>query len=414
MNKLKRLTVVFAAALLYSLSLTGCVKTASTESVESSAVEETPAAASSEEESNDESDTEASEESSTLLMLFKPDDWGEPSVIYTLADGSEQTAQMELIDEDSGVYLYVIENVLTADIVFTDGSSSFPESGTYTADEIAFCKDGVFCDSESDADGDGLLDYMEMTLGTDLNSADSDGDGLSDFDEAYVLSTDPALADSDGNGVLDGDEDYDDDGLTNAKEIELGTDPTDDDSDGDGLADGDEVNTYSTDPLSKDTDGDGLSDYNEVNMGTDPTSYDNSFTASAVLELDNITVTVELENASGAQAESLTVESLWRYVLLNEDVPGFVDYAFECETNGDIDSATVTVEFDSALLEDEDFVPCIYSFSFDTQLFTELENQTVEGNTITAQVDELTAFMFLNKTEQDAVWENALYLSEIE
>ncbi|MEK7251556.1 MAG: outer membrane beta-barrel protein [Bacteroidota bacterium] len=89
------------------------------------------------------------------------------------------------------------------------------------------------------------------------------------------------------------DEDDDEDGLTNAREEELGTNPTNPDTDEDGLSDGAEVRKYHTDPLNADsdfdrlkdgeeifkymtdplkadTDGDGFSDGEEVFAGTDP------------------------------------------------------------------------------------------------------------------------------------------------
>jgi outer membrane protein OmpA-like peptidoglycan-associated protein len=70
--------------------------------------------------------------------------------------------------------------------------------------------------------------------------------------------------------------DSDDDGLSDAREGELGTDPYDPDTDDDGLTDGEEVNTYGTDPLNADTDYDGLKDgYDEVRKyRTDPLKRD--------------------------------------------------------------------------------------------------------------------------------------------
>lgn len=65
--------------------------------------------------------------------------------------------------------------------------------------------------------------------------------------------------------------DSDGDGLTDAKEDEIGTDPYNSDTDGDGLSDGEEYLTYKTDPLNKDTDFDGLNDGSEVyKYKTDP------------------------------------------------------------------------------------------------------------------------------------------------
>jgi hypothetical protein len=69
--------------------------------------------------------------------------------------------------------------------------------------------------------------------------------------------------------------DQDGDGLTDAKEAELGTDPNNADSDGDGLADGVEVE-LGTSPTSADTDGDGYTDAEEQAEGTSPTDGDDS------------------------------------------------------------------------------------------------------------------------------------------
>ena len=63
--------------------------------------------------------------------------------------------------------------------------------------------------------------------------------------------------------------DTDNDGLSDAKEIELGTDFLVNDTDGDGVIDGDEVD-LGTDPLDRDTDGDGVIDGDEVDIGRNP------------------------------------------------------------------------------------------------------------------------------------------------
>lgn len=123
-----------------------------------------------------------------------------------------------------------------------------------------------------DSDEDGLPDFVEKQIGTDINNEDTDSDGLTDYQEYYILGTDPLVYDSETEGVSDADADSDDDGLSNIKEFELGTKPFNPDTDNDGLTDGDEVNIYGTDPLKYDTDDDGISDGDEVALGTDPLS----------------------------------------------------------------------------------------------------------------------------------------------
>lgn len=115
-----------------------------------------------------------------------------------------------------------------------------------------------------DSDEDGLPDFIEEQIGTDINNEDTDGDDLTDYQEYYILGTDPLVYDSVTEGVSDADADCDGDGLSNIREFELGTKPFNPDTDNDGLTDGDEVNIYGTDPLKYDTDDDGISDGDEI------------------------------------------------------------------------------------------------------------------------------------------------------
>jgi len=90
------------------------------------------------------------------------------------------------------------------------------------------------------------------------DEGDSDEDGLTDAREAE-LGTDPLLLDSDEDGVGDGDEiDF------------YGTDALAADTDADGLNDGEELLIYGTNPLLADTDGDGASDGEEITAGSAP------------------------------------------------------------------------------------------------------------------------------------------------
>ena len=57
-----------------------------------------------------------------------------------------------------------------------------------------------------DTDQDGLTDAQELQLGTDIDNIDTDNDGLFDRDEVVVYKTDPLNPDTDGDGFIDGTE----------------------------------------------------------------------------------------------------------------------------------------------------------------------------------------------------------------
>jgi hypothetical protein len=109
---------------------------------------------------------------------------------------------------------------------------------------------------------------------------DTDGDGIPDAIEV-ALGYDPLNPDTNGNGILDGDEDLDGDGLSNAWEILFGYDPRLRDSNSDGINDDQDdldndgvINRIEAqrrlNPRSPDTDGDGWDDNGEILDGSDP------------------------------------------------------------------------------------------------------------------------------------------------
>lgn len=88
-------------------------------------------------------------------------------------------------------------------------------------------------DAGIDTDGDGLLDSVEKSLGTDINEIDSDKDGIDDAWEV-VNGLDPL-------NIADAAEDIDGDRLDNLNEFLAGSSPFDADTDLDGFFDGLEV-----------------------------------------------------------------------------------------------------------------------------------------------------------------------------
>ena len=136
----------------------------------------------------------------------------------------------------------------------------------------------TFVRSTADSDGDGLPDYMEThgimdnlghTYVTNATNSDTDYDGLNDSIEVGLLQTN-------ANGYIQYSfnvtsdptkQDGDNDGISDADELDIGTNPLNSDTDGDGIPDGRELLKYFTDPSNADTDGDGYTDAYEIYNG---------------------------------------------------------------------------------------------------------------------------------------------------
>jgi hypothetical protein len=122
---------------------------------------------------------------------------------------------------------------------------------------------------DADDDEDGLTNAAELEAGTDPSLADTDEDGLTDGEETADTGTSPLSADTDSDGVLDGDE------------VAQGTDPLD----GLAAAPAEETPAIGEPPAAEpapadaitapgDSDGDGLEDAIEIELGTDPADLD--------------------------------------------------------------------------------------------------------------------------------------------
>ncbi|MDA8864188.1 hypothetical protein N9I05_03945, partial [Pseudomonadales bacterium] len=116
--------------------------------------------------------------------------------------------------------------------------------------------DGIGNNADRDDDNDGLTDAEEVELGTDPLVFDSDGDGVGDSEDDFPLDSKESF-DTDGDGIgNNADDDDDNDGLTDDEEIELGTNPLVPDSDGDGVNDpNDEFPLDATESVDSDRDG---------------------------------------------------------------------------------------------------------------------------------------------------------------
>lgn len=90
----------------------------------------------------------------------------------------------------------------STDVVPEDGATDEPSGSETTSSPTVTTNPATLLDS----DGDGLTNARELELGTSVTKADTDGDGLGDKEEVEVYGTNPRKADTDGDGYLDGQE----------------------------------------------------------------------------------------------------------------------------------------------------------------------------------------------------------------
>ena len=265
----------------------------------------------------------------------------------------------------------------------------------------------------ADTDKDGLPNLIEKEIGTKPYDADTDGDLLPDGYEIFTLFTNPKKADTDGNGVSDYDEDFDNDGLSNGREYEIGTLPSDSDTDGDNLKDGDEVNTYFTNPLEVDTDKDGLNDDDEIYFGTDPNDPDTddngildgaekrsqTFTHKVKNEDCAVTEVIVSMEGTGNLQKTTTVDSIMNRDMLCTDVVGLVGEPFSIETTSKFDKATLTFKIDQSKLGDTNFDDLLFLwYDEDDYKFVELDTIFDEANsTVSIETTHFSKYMVVDK-----------------
>ena len=200
-----------------------------------------------------------------------------PNLVDTDGDGFEDGEEIAagLSALDASVYPgwdFVPENLETP--LFTHLSAGGPVSG---GGLNSFSSVGLFVSPAIISDTGfsslhGFLFLANPPTG-DPRDADADGDGMTDVWER-TMGTRVTVADAD--------DDDDGDGLSNLGEFSEGTNPKNADSDGDGLSDGAEKNVHGSNPLLADSDEDGYTDDAEVAEGSSPNDSD-SIPPSAIL-----------------------------------------------------------------------------------------------------------------------------------
>jgi hypothetical protein len=127
-----------------------------------------------------------------------------PGVNYT---GTVNNAEYIMIMDDNVEDGILSSNLTEAVLLPGEHASSSPGADI---DTVAVLHHSRIIDFDApDSDGDGIVDPVELLIGTNPNNSDTDGDGLTDgqeFSGSTGFVTNPRVADTDGDGVNDGDE----------------------------------------------------------------------------------------------------------------------------------------------------------------------------------------------------------------
>lgn len=183
--------------------------------------------------------------------------------------------------------------------------------------------------SNNDEDRDGLLDFEEEIIGTDVNDSDTDGDTILDGLEINQYVLNPLVPDID----LDSDSD----GLTNIDEIDTyQTNPMNPDSDFDTLSDGDEVYVYFTSPFSSDSDEDGMPDNYEILYA----SHDPNDPTDAQEDPDNDNLVNLDERAMGTHPENPDTDG--DSLLDGDEINRYYTNPLQPDANFDMDGDGLT------------------------------------------------------------------------
>lgn len=272
---------------------------------------------------------------------------------------------------------------------------------------------------KGDNDKEGLINYLEGVYGTDVNNPDTDNDGLTDYQEIAVLGTNPLAKDTDKNGIEDGDEDFDKDGITNKEEFRVKGNPLSSDTDYDGLDDSKELK-LGTALDNADTDNDGLKDPQELEIGTSPLNpdtngngildgkeiYNKTFEADKMpMQYDERVIPTVKVSAEGDKLASFNMKVVKDNPMLSDEIPGYIGSAYDLNIDGTFSSATLSFKFNEDLLKNKDFVPAIYYYNEQSNILEEVKNQTINGNTVSAELQHFSTYILLNKTAFEEVWE---------
>lgn len=211
------------------------------------------------------------------------------------------------------------------------------------------------------------------------------------------------------------DGDWDNDGVTNARETAAGTSLQTEDTDGDGIIDGDEV-ALGTDPTNPDTDGDGLLDGYELIAGTNPRM---SSTDGTNLDKDRILeVTVSegqcsLKLTGDANVAGTSIETLDLLGITSN--ASIVSKAYDIYSDYDFKTAEITFKMDESKMKKQGYSYddlTVLRFNSETLEYTKIDSKTDKSKkTVSADIKELGTYLVgVEKTVNDPATTRVCFL----
>lgn len=199
--------------------------------------------------------------------------------------------------------------------------------------------------------------------------------------------------------------DNDSDGLTNFEEKELKTNMNSADTDGDGITDYSEINKTKTDPLKKDTDSDGINDGDELDLGLDPLKKDskndgiNDGERNLEYTVKNEKTGVSIELSGKGNIASTTIDIIENSTF--DSMSGVLSNIYNFYSNGTIKTAKVTIKYDvneiarKGLKEDN---LTLYYFDEETKELTPVPTTVdKENKTITVTLEHFSKYVIGDK-----------------
>ncbi|HEY9059726.1 MAG TPA: CARDB domain-containing protein [Pseudobacteroides sp.] len=199
--------------------------------------------------------------------------------------------------------------------------------------------------------------------------------------------------------IFDEEDDYDNDGIKNGVEKNIGTDWNNQDTDNDSISDGDEVNGkgFVTDPLNPDTDEDGVFDGAEIKLGKSPIVKDEytPFLAEARTQSDS--VVVEVYGSGSLEACPIKINELDNFIFKSTE--GIISNPVEVSLEGyNMQLATITFNYNELKLDgiSEDDLT-IYWVDYDNNVLVPLPDYDVSvdkfNNCITGRVSHFSTYV---------------------